>query len=65
MLESELGLGFALGFGVGLGLGLSSGLGWSGGESSLRLGGVGGSVPVATPDSVHSTCIELQFSLAT
>ena len=32
----------------------------------LRLGGgVGGLVPVAVPDSVHSTCIELQLSLAT
>ena len=32
----------------------------------LRLGwGVDGSVPVATPDSVHSTGIELQLSLAT
>ena len=32
----------------------------------LRLGeGVVGSVLVAAPDSVHSTCIELQLSLAT
>ena len=32
----------------------------------LRLGeGVGGSVPVATPDSVHNTRIELQLSHAT
>ena len=31
--------------------------------SGLRLGGgSGGSVPVATPDSVHSTCIQLQLT---
>ena len=28
-------------------------------------GGVGGSVPVGTQDSVHCTCIELQLSHAT
>ena len=28
-------------------------------------GGGGGSVSVATPDAVHSTCIELQLSHAT
>ena len=38
--------------------------------STLRLklglrGGSGGSVPVAMPDSVHSTRIKLQLSLAT
>ena len=33
----------------------------------LRVGGgcVGGSVPVSTTDSLHSTCSELQLSLAT
>ena len=32
----------------------------------IRLGGgVGGSVPVATTDPVHSTCIELQLAHAT
>ena len=39
---------------------------WLRARLRLRLGGgVGGSVPVAMPDSLHSTCIELQLSLAT
>ena len=31
----------------------------------LRLRLAGGSVPIATPDSLHSTCIKLQLSHAT
>ena len=56
-----IGPGLGPGLGLGLGLGLRLRLG-----RPLRLaGGVGGPVLVATPDSVHSKCIELQLSHAT
>ena len=55
-----LGFGFGLGLGLGLGLGVGLGLGLGLGVGIWLGGGVVGSVVVATPDSVHSTCIELQ-----
>ena len=59
--EPESDLGLRLGLGLGLGIGLSFGL-RTRSMLMFRLGGGRrGSVPVATPDSVHRICSERQL----